>query len=1292
MPIKTIKTDNKETFEPIAIIGVGAVFPGSTNVTGFWRDITSGKDLIKDVPSSHWLIEDYYDANPAAPDKLYCKRGAFLDYIDFDPVEYGIPPNTIPATDTSQLLALIVAKQVLADATHNTYMNIDLSRVSIILGAAALEALQYVAARMQRPVWVKALREAGLPEDAVQTVCDRIAGSYTPWQENTFPGLLGNVIAGRIANRFNLGGTNCITDAACAGSLSALAMAVNELQLHKSDMVVTGGVDTLNDIVMFMCFSKTKALSLNNDCRPFSDKADGTILGEGLGMFALKRLADAEANGDSIYGVIKGVGTSSDGRSKSIYAPLAKGQSEAIRRAYNLAGYEPNTVELIEAHGTGTKAGDMAEFEGLKLGFGTDSTSRKQYCALGSIKSQIGHTKSAAGAAGLLKALLALQHKTLPPTIKVDQPNPQFDIQNSPFYLNTKLRPWIRGSQHPRRAGVSSFGFGGTNFHVTLEEYTGKASKALRLRTVPTELFVFTGSDSQSLLNEAKKAVAYFAKLESFAGAARFSQQQMNTKHVTRLAIVAADIDNLKQKLAQAVSMITEAPDQPLFLHQGIYYSEQAQPGKVAFMFPGQGSQYINMGAEVAMAFDQAMAKWEQAADLVKSHGKHLGDIVFPIAVFTEEERLQQQQQLRATQWAQPALAVTSLALLELLRSVKINPDFAVGHSFGELTALHAAGVIDEATLLKAAQKRGELMQNAAENIPGAMLSVAYPVQELLELLKKNDIKATPANFNSPNQLVLSGTVAAIDQAAQFLQKQGVQYQRLPVSTGFHSHLIEPCCKPFKEFLKDLTFETPQIPVYANITAKPYPNKSNQMKDYLVEQLIKPVKFHEQIEALYQNGVRTFIEVGSHTVLTGIVTQCLDKREFQAVSLDRRGEHGLTALWHGLAKLIVAGLNPELEALWTQYPQADLTEKTSNKFTLKINGTNYGKPYPPMNGSESLPKPNIVKSNGEFTQVNLQTQHPKEASQPVQPQINPNQSKNSATLRTENSVLISNNTNHLNANQGDNMTQTTNLYLIQMYQDLQRQLVDSHNTFQKAMADSHMVFLNSLTQLAGQAAGAPAPMMAAPALNSQSVSMPISMPVMPMYSAPQAASTNSSLNGHMPPPSAAITSTIQQQAPAPTMMPEIKANSLNGGAYQSPVMQQQQPAPAMVISPTPAAPKLHTAESMNGNGHAAQIQQVTTSVVTTQTATTMKADSAFELEKLLMEIVVEKTGYPAEMLHMDMAIEADLGIDSIKRVEILSNISERIPNLPEISPAKLSELQTLGDIVTYMKQNITQNN
>ncbi len=296
----------------------------------------------------------------------YCRRGAFLPVTAFDPSEFGIPPTALEATDTAQLLGLLAAREAIADAGYADKA-FNRERTSVILGVTGtLELVIPLGARLGHPHWRKALQAAGVAEDVADDVVRRISDSYVPWQENSFPGLLGNVVAGRIANRLDLKGTNCVVDAACASAMSALHLAVLELSAGRSDMVLTGGVDTLNDIFMFMCFSKTQALSTGGDARPFSSDADGTVLGEGIGMVVLKRLADAERDGDRIDAVIRGVGSSSDGRYQSIYAPRAEGQMACLEKAYQVAGVDPTTISMVEAHGTGTKVGDAVEFEALR--------------------------------------------------------------------------------------------------------------------------------------------------------------------------------------------------------------------------------------------------------------------------------------------------------------------------------------------------------------------------------------------------------------------------------------------------------------------------------------------------------------------------------------------------------------------------------------------------------------------------------------------------------------------------------------------------------------------------------------------------------------------------------------------------------------------------------------------------------------------------------------------------------------------------------------------------------------
>jgi acyl transferase domain-containing protein len=462
---------------PLAIIGIGCMFPKAGNVQSYWRNIREGIDAITDVPPTHWKPEDYFDPDKDAPDMTYARRGGFIDPVPFDPLLYGISPNNIEATDTTQLLGLVAARAALLDAGYATGRDsqdgrpFDRDRTSVILGVTGtLELVIPLGARLGHPLWRRALRDAGVDAQTAEEVVKRIAEGYVPWQENSFPGLLGNVTAGRIANRFDLGGTNCVVDAACASSLSAIHMAAMELQAGRCDMAISGGADTFNDIFMYMCFSKTPALSPTGNSRPFHAHGDGTILGEGIGVVVLKRLADAERDRDRVYAVIKGIGASSDGKGNAIYAPSAAGQQKALRDACRTAAVTPRTIELVEAHGTGTRVGDAVEAAALSAVYREDRP-LGTWCALGSVKSMIGHTKAAAGAAGLIKIALALHHKVLPPTIKVEQPLEVLQPGTAPVYVNTIKRPWPARPEHPRRAAVSAFGFGGINGHVILEEH-----------------------------------------------------------------------------------------------------------------------------------------------------------------------------------------------------------------------------------------------------------------------------------------------------------------------------------------------------------------------------------------------------------------------------------------------------------------------------------------------------------------------------------------------------------------------------------------------------------------------------------------------------------------------------------------------------------------------------------------------------------------------------------------------------------------------------------------------------
>ncbi len=971
-PLKTTKqnTTSKTTkakMPPVAVIGIGCLFPGSHNIQGYWRDITDRKDMVGPVPPSHFLIEHYYDPDPLAPDKTYCKQGAFLDPIEFDPMEFGIPPTNLVATDTSQLLSLVVAKQVIKDAFKEKFEKMDRSRISVILGvAASLELLGEMATRLTKPTWVKGMREAGLPETEIEDICERIMATRAPWKESTFPGLLGNVVAGRIANYFDLGGLNCTTDAACASSFSALYQGILELSAKTSDVVIVGGADTTNDPFLFVSFSKTPALSPTHDCRPFSDQADGMVLGEGIGMLAIKLLEDAERDGDLIYGVIKGIGASSDGKGSSIYAPSAKGQASAIRRCYDTASYSPQTVELLEAHGTATRPGDKIELQALNQVFGIETGhNEKQWCALGSIKSQIGHTKSTAAAAGIIKAIMGLHHKVLPPTIKVERPNPMLEIEKSPFYLNTISRPWVRDNSHPRRASISSFGFGGTNFHATVEEYKGPGNSAWRIRNFPCELIVLCANSAKELQKQCREISKVLDTKNKLTYLAKSSQEAFDLSSPAKLTLVATDENDLKTKLDDVIKILSEKQDQGFVLPNGINCTlKKTKPGGIAFLFPGQGaSVYIGMGADLAMHFSDAMDVWDLSAtcDRNRRAKELLHKVVFPLPVFSEKEKIAQANKLSLTQWSQPGVLTTCVAMSRLLKGLGIKPDCVGGHSLGEISSLYDAGILDIKSLLEICMKRGELMAKAAPD-PGTMTVVFSDADKVQEILNQLKTQIIIANYNSPGQIVLSGPVADMEKIEQTMNENDLRFKRLPVSAAFHSSMMSKVGKPFLNYLKKFDFKKPQIPFYSNVSGKPHQKQPSAIRESLARQIDHPVLFTKEIKTMYNAGVRTFIEVGPNNVLTGFVEKILADRPHFAINMDTKNEHGVTSFFKGLGKLVIAGISPDFSYLWKDNgPISDPAKKKKPKMTVTLTGTNYGKPYPPPGGIKDFPQPNPAR-------------------------------------------------------------------------------------------------------------------------------------------------------------------------------------------------------------------------------------------------------------------------------------------------------------------------------------------
>ncbi|MFI5363300.1 MAG: SDR family NAD(P)-dependent oxidoreductase, partial [Elusimicrobiota bacterium] len=1224
---------------PLAIVGIGCVFPKAKTLREYWANVKNKVDAIRDVPPSHWRHEEYFDKDPKKPDHVYAYKGGFLEPYDFDCSEFGLAPNTLEATDPAQLFGLVAAKMALADSGYPVDKEWDRSRVSVILGiTGALELVVPLGARLGHPRWRKALAEAGVPQEQAEDVVARIADSYVPWQESSFPGLLGNVVAGRIANRFNLGGTNCVVDAACGSSLSAAHMACLELQAGRADMVITGGVDTFNDIFMFTCFTKTPALSPSGHARPFDAKADGTTLGEGVGMVVLKRLDDARKAGDRIYAVIRGIGTSSDGRGKSIYAPSADGQTRALKEAYRVAGVAPDTIELVEAHGTGTAVGDGIEVSALSSVY-REAQKDGTWCALGSVKSMIGHTKAAAGSAALVKAAMALHNKVLPPTIKVEEPLPIIAAGDSPFYLNLEKRPWLSPKGHPRRAACSALGFGGTNFHAVLEESS------------PNKSTIDWDGDVEIVAVHGREAAELSTKLADFSVISGWSELRLaavksradfDSLSPCRLVIVVEKSSDVMSLFTKARALLTSNADKPSWSSpEGIYYGSGA-PGKLGILFPGQGAQYVGMGRDLICSFPQAFSAL-QGADASFDGSSRLSDFIFPRPGWKPEQKEAQEKSLRSTDVAQPALGAVALGVWRVLESFGVKADAFAGHSYGELVALHAAGRYDEKTLHSLSGLRGRLMASGKGDL-GSMLAVQASLADVEKAVAEEGLDLVIANRNAPAQNVLSGATAEIVKAEKLLAARGLKCVRLPVAAAFHSPLVAPALAPFAKALKDVPFPKGGVPVYANTTGEAYPAEAAASRDLLARQLGRPVEFVKLIEAMHRDGARTFLEVGAGARMTGLVGLILKGKEFSAAAVDASNgrKSGAADLARALAQLAALGHAIDLKP-W-QDGEAGLKDARPKP---KMSTTLTGAPY-----RSTAPKPRPIK-----TSLPLATAVPSIASPAF-----PAPSAGDAGLLNQ----------ALSAAQAsiDALTrlqeQTAQLHL----QFLQGQEI-SQRTVQTLIERQHALTARlSGAALPVASAVAAAPISAAPVAARVPETKPAAAPAANVMAT--LLSVVSEKTGY---PAETIDAGMDLEA-------DLGIDSIKRVEILSAIAEKLPGAPK--VKPEHLG-TLRTLKSISDYLSQGMVSPSANRELAPERAVAPPRSAAPVLP-VLLAIVSEKTGYPAETINPDMDLEADLGIDSIKRVEILSAVAEKLPNAPKVKPEHLGTLRTLKSIADYLSQ------
>ncbi|MDY6831812.1 MAG: beta-ketoacyl synthase N-terminal-like domain-containing protein [Thermodesulfobacteriota bacterium] len=934
--------------ETIAIVGMACSFPKAPDINAFWRNIVRKVDAVTDAPPERFDPSRFYDRRFEDRDKIYSKRGGYLESpFRFNPAEFGIMPKAVTGGEPDQFLVLKTAVDAMRDAGIESGDPARKSTVFMLgrgsyLSAGAFNLLQrtFIADQTVRLV---ARMHPELPADAIAELKENLKASLKPFEAETAPSVMPNITASRVANRLDLMGPNYIIDAACASSLYAVDAAVSFLLSGRSDLALAGGVHLFNNIPFLNVFCTLGAMSHQDEIRPFDEKADGMLPGEGVGIVVLKRTSDAKRDGNRIYAVIRGIGTSGDGRGISVAAPRVEGEILALERAYRSAAVSPATIGLIEAHGTATTVGDLAEIQSLTAVFGRRRNNAARHCALGSVKSMIGHAMPAAGIASLIKAALSLYHKVLPPTLHCDTPSPKFELEKTPFYINTETRPWFRTDNHvPRRAGVNAFGFGGVNAHVVLEEYetpvdAAGVSPVTMPGTLSTQsqhvnpscgpawdsaLFLLTDVSRAGLVKgcenlirsvKGNSALDFMALSHSSLRSYRPDEQ--------RLAIVAESPDDLLRKLEYAAAGLQKPGLQKIKEIKGIYFfgSPLGKTGKVAFMFPGEGAAYSNMMMDLCLHFPFIRAAFDvlnaTIAGRVRKSRFLPTQFIFPATLLSKAEVEDLEAEFWKVDSGLQAILSSSLAMKDLLGRFNISPDMIVGHSAGEYSAWIASGILDKDDLYRNQEEIAAIYSNRGDVTETSMAAVSAGLDKVKPILEKTAGEIYISNDNCPHQVVVVGETGKMDSFKIALRQARLLYTELPSREVHHTPLAIHQADPLRRAFSSLSISTSKTPVYSLVTSARYPEKPSEIIDLMVRYWTNPLRFRETIETMYRDGARIFIEVGPGNNLSGFVDDILRGQSFMTVVSNSRRRSGTSQICHLLGMLAAQHVPVSLDTL-----------------------------------------------------------------------------------------------------------------------------------------------------------------------------------------------------------------------------------------------------------------------------------------------------------------------------------------------------------------------------------------